>query len=55
MTEIELIIKLRAHLEHMKNVLNGNTFRSYNSGVKFNALYDEVKLMLALIEGAGGK
>lgn len=46
-----LINRLKAHLEHVKDILGGKTLQTFNEGEKYIALCDEVHLMLALIEG----
>jgi len=55
MTELTLIEKLEAHLNHIRDMLVGNANNTHNSGERFNAIYDELKLILALIEGSKEK
>jgi len=47
-----LIVKLEAHLKHIKAITDGNILREFDVSERIIAIYDEVKLMLALIEGA---
>jgi len=47
-----LIVKLEAHLEQIKDIIAHRTFVVTLTNESMNAVYDEVKLMLALIEGA---
>jgi len=47
-----LIVKLEAHLMHVKAIVDGDSLRSLLLYKRLNAVDDEVKLMLALIQGA---
>jgi len=54
MTDTALIEKLEAQLGYVYDMLVGNENNRFNSGERMNAIFRQVKLMLALIEGYKG-
>jgi len=51
MNGLSLIMKLEAHLKHLKDIMLDGTFRVMTPAEKTEVIQDELNLMLALIRG----
>ena len=51
MDELQLILKLEAHLNHLKDIMYNQTFRVLTPPERTEVIQDELQLMLALIKG----
>lgn len=55
MNGLSLIRKLEAHLNHLRDIMLDDSFRVLTPAEKPKIIHDELKLMIALIEGWKGE